>query len=62
MDVGIFTVRTDAHRDFDRPIDCEISPLERISSRSFPGQIKVSRAYRESGARGAGLALLDPIP
>jgi hypothetical protein len=62
VDVGIFTIRTEAHRNFDHPIDCEISPFERNSSHSIPGQIMVSRAYSESDARGAGLAMLDPIP
>jgi branched-chain amino acid aminotransferase len=48
VDVSIFTVRTDAHRDLDELIGCEISPVERISSRSIPGQIKVSGAYVNS--------------
>jgi branched-chain amino acid aminotransferase len=48
VDVSIFTVRTDAHRDLNEPISCEVSPVERISSRSIPGQIKVSGAYVNS--------------
>jgi len=48
VDVSIFTVRTDQHRDLDDPIRCELSPVERISSRSFPRQIKVSGAYVNS--------------
>jgi branched-chain amino acid aminotransferase len=48
VDVSIFTVRTEAHRDLDDPISCEISPIERISSRSIPGHIKVSGAYVNS--------------
>jgi len=47
-DVTIFTVRTEMHRDIDSPIRCEISEVERISSRSIPGQIKVSGAYVNS--------------
>jgi hypothetical protein len=43
VDVGIFTVRTEAHRDFDHQFDCVISPIERNSSYSIPGQIKASR-------------------
>jgi branched-chain amino acid aminotransferase len=48
VDVTIFTVRTEEHRDLDQPIRCELSPIERISSRSIPGQIKVSGAYVNS--------------
>jgi branched-chain amino acid aminotransferase len=48
VDVSIFTVRTEASRDIDQPITCELSPIERISSRSIPGQIKVSGAYVNS--------------
>ena len=47
-DVSIFTVRTDQHRDLDAPISCELSSVERISSRSIPRQIKVSGAYVNS--------------
>ena len=47
-DVSIFTVRTDQHRDLDDPISCELSSVERISSRSIPRQIKVSGAYVNS--------------
>ena len=48
VDVTIFTVRTEQHRDLDQPIRCELSPIERISSRSIPGQVKVSGAYVNS--------------
>jgi branched-chain amino acid aminotransferase len=48
VDVSIFTVRTEAQRDIDEPISCEVSSVERISSRSIPGQIKVSGAYVNS--------------
>src|SRR4029079_13122005 len=48
VDVSIFTVRTEQQRDLDAPITCELSPIERISSRSIPGQIKVSGAYVNS--------------
>jgi branched-chain amino acid aminotransferase len=48
VDVSIFTVRTEGHRDIDTPIGCHISPVERISSRSIPGQTKVSGAYVNS--------------
>ena len=48
VDVAIFTVRTDAHRDIDALISCQISPVERISSRSIPGHTKVSGAYVNS--------------
>ena len=48
VDVTIFTVRTGSHRDLDLPIRCQLSPIERISSRSIPGQIKVSGAYVNS--------------
>lgn len=48
VDVSIFTVQTTTHRDIDLPITCQISPVERISSRSIPGQIKVSGAYVNS--------------
>jgi branched-chain amino acid aminotransferase len=48
VDVSIFTVRTDAHRDLDAPLACQVSEIERISSRSIPGQIKVSGSYVNS--------------
>jgi branched-chain amino acid aminotransferase len=48
VDVSIFTISTKAHRDIDTPIGCHISPVERISSRSIPGQTKVSGAYVNS--------------
>jgi branched-chain amino acid aminotransferase len=48
VDLTIFTVRTETYRDLDAPIACEISSVERISSRSIPGQIKVSGAYVNS--------------
>lgn len=46
VDVSIFTVRVT--RDSDLPISCHVSPIERISSRSIPGQTKVSGAYVNS--------------
>lgn len=48
VDVSIFTVRTENHRDLNDPINCELSSIERISSRSMPRQIKVSGAYVNS--------------
>ena len=48
VDVSIFTVRTVTHRDLDGLMSCEVSSVERISSRSIPGQIKVSGAYVNS--------------
>jgi branched-chain amino acid aminotransferase len=48
VDVSIFTVRTETHRDLDEPLCCELSQIERISSRSIPKQIKVSGAYVNS--------------
>lgn len=48
VDVSIFTVRTDQHRDIDNTMSCELSSVERISSRSVPSQIKVSGAYVNS--------------
>ena len=48
VDVSIFTVRTEQHRNIDAPISCELSSVERISSRSIPPQIKVSGAYVNS--------------
>ena len=46
VDVSIFTVRV--KREIDTALKCHISPVERISSRSIPGQIKVSGAYVNS--------------
>jgi branched-chain amino acid aminotransferase len=48
VDVTIFTVRTDSHRDLDSPMSCQLSTVERISSRSIPPQVKVSGAYVNS--------------
>jgi branched-chain amino acid aminotransferase len=48
VDVSIFTVRIDGQRDVADPLRCQISPIERISSRSIPGQVKVSGAYVNS--------------
>jgi len=48
VDVSIFTVRTEAHRDIDKPIRCQISPVERISSRCIPRPSKVSGSYVNS--------------
>lgn len=61
VDVSIFTVRTDAHRNIDAPMRCQLSGIERISSRSIPGQIKVSGAYVNSfhARRSAEAAGLD---
>lgn len=60
-DVSIFTVRTGNYRDIDAPISCQISPIERISSRSVPGQTKVSGSYVNSflARRTAELAGFD---
>jgi branched-chain amino acid aminotransferase len=46
VDVSIFTVRIE--RDSDHSISCQLSPIERVSSRSIPGQTKVSGAYVNS--------------
>jgi branched-chain amino acid aminotransferase len=61
VDVSIFTIATGSHRDIDTSIACHISPVERISSRSIPGQIKVSGAYVNSffARRTAELAGFD---
>jgi branched-chain amino acid aminotransferase len=61
VDVSIFTVRADAHRDIDAPMRCQISGIERISSRSIPGQIKVCGSYVNSfhARRTAEAAGLD---
>jgi branched-chain amino acid aminotransferase len=48
VDVSIFTVRIEKQRDVDVPITCHVSPIERISNRSIPAQIKVSGAYVNS--------------
>ena len=48
VDVSMFTVRTEAARDIDVPIKCQMSPVERISSRCIPGQVKVSGSYVNS--------------
>ena len=48
VDVSIFTVRIDGQRDVDDPLRCQTSPIERISSRSIPGQVKVSGSYVNS--------------
>jgi branched-chain amino acid aminotransferase len=47
VDVSIFTVRT-PERDPSQLISCQLSPVERISSRCFPAQTKVSGAYVNS--------------
>lgn len=57
-DVSIFTVRTDNYRDIDAPMSCQISPIERISSHSIPGQTKVSGAYVNSFAARRAAELL----
>ena len=46
VDVTIFTVPS--RRDVDMPLTCQVSDVERISSRSIPGQTKVSGAYVNS--------------
>lgn len=46
VDVTIFTVPS--RRDIDLPLTCQVSEVERISSRSIPGQTKVSGAYVNS--------------
>ena len=48
VDVAIFTVRTEDQRNIDEAMSCIISPVERISSRSFPSQTKVSGSYVNS--------------
>ena len=60
-DVGIFTVRTDDYRDIDAPMGCQLSAVERISSRSIPGHTKVSGAYVNSfyARRSAELSGFD---
>lgn len=46
VDVCMFAVQVD--REIGQGVSCHISPIERISSRSFPQQIKVSGAYVNS--------------
>jgi branched-chain amino acid aminotransferase len=46
VDVSIFTVKVD--RDSDDLLACQVSPIERISSRAIPRQTKVSGAYVNS--------------
>jgi branched-chain amino acid aminotransferase len=46
VDVSIFTVKVP--RDNDDALRCQISPVERVSSRAIPQQIKVSGAYVNS--------------
>jgi branched-chain amino acid aminotransferase len=46
VDVSIFTVRVPGNDDSG--ISCHISPIERISNKSIPGQTKVSGAYVNS--------------
>jgi branched-chain amino acid aminotransferase len=46
VDVSIFTVKVG--RDNDAPITCQVSPIERVSSRAIPQQTKVSGAYVNS--------------
>jgi branched-chain amino acid aminotransferase len=60
-DVSIFTVRTESYRNIDSSITCQISPVERISSGSIPGQTKVSGSYVNSyfARRTAELAGFD---
>ncbi len=46
VDVSVFAVPMP--RDTDETITCQLSPVERISSRSIPGQTKVSGSYVNS--------------
>lgn len=46
VDVSMFTVKVG--RDNDTPLTCQLSPVERVSSRAIPQQIKVSGAYVNS--------------
>lgn len=46
VDVSIFTVKV--KRDIDALLTCQISPVERVSSRAIPQQTKVSGAYVNS--------------
>lgn len=46
VDVSIFTVKVG--RDTNDLLSCQISPVERVSSRSIPQQTKVSGAYVNS--------------
>jgi len=46
VDVCIFTVRVSG--EIDRLLECHVSPVERISSRSIPAHTKVSGAYVNS--------------
>ena len=46
VDVSIFTVKVG--RDADPPMTCQLSPVERVSSRAIPQQTKVSGAYVNS--------------
>jgi branched-chain amino acid aminotransferase len=59
VDVCIFTVRV--NRDNDASLACQLSPVERISSRAIPQQTKVSGAYVNSfhARRTAELAGFD---
>jgi branched-chain amino acid aminotransferase len=61
VDVSIFTVRTDNVRNLNKLITCQSSPVERISSASIPGQVKVSGSYVNSfhARRTAELAGFD---
>lgn len=46
VDVSIFTVKV--KRDIDELLTCQVSPVERVSSRAIPQQTKVSGAYVNS--------------
>lgn len=46
VDVSIFAVPV--RRELGKTVTCHLSPVERISSRSIPGQTKVSGAYVNS--------------
>ena len=46
VDLSIFTVQVNP--EIDRPLNCHISLIERISSRAIPGHTKVSGSYVDS--------------
>jgi branched-chain amino acid aminotransferase len=46
VDVSVFTVRV--QRELDNALACQLSPIERVSSRAIPAHTKVSGAYVNS--------------
>lgn len=46
VDVSVFAVRV--QRDIDNALACQLSPIERVSSRAIPAHTKVSGAYVNS--------------